>query len=134
MSRSAIYTVNNTTQNLGANATIDLGVVTRRFGNNLRLEGNAIRECGTGYYKYCATITTAPTAEGNITITAYKNGVAIPGATATGTAAAAGDFVNLSLVFITRENCACCDDISNISFVNEEATNITNIAVTGEKL
>lgn len=134
MSRSAIYTVNNTTQNLGANATIDLGVVTRRFGDNLRLEGNAIRECGTGYYKYCVTITTAPTAEGNITITAYKNGIAIPGATATGTAAAAGDFVNLSLVFITRENCACCDDISNISFVNEEATNITNIAVVGEKL
>ena len=134
MSRSAIYTVNNTNQTLTANATVGLGVVTRRFGENLRLEGNAIRECGTGYYKYCISITTAPIAEGEITVTAYKDGVAIPGATASGTAAAAGDFVNLSLVFITRENCACCDDISNITVVTSEATNITNVALAGEKL
>ena len=99
------------------------------------LEGNAIRECGTGYYKYCGTFTLAPTAEGNVSVTAYKDGVAIPGATASATALGAGDFVNVSLSFVTREFCGCCEDVSNISFVlGESASNVTNVAVVGEKL
>ena len=135
MSKSAIYTVNNTNQNLEAGATINLGVVNRKFGSNLALEGNAIRECGTGYYKYCGTFTLAPTAEGNVSVTAYKDGVTIPGATASATALGAGDFVNVSLSFVTREFCGCCEDVSNISFVlGESASNVTNVAVVGEKL
>ena len=82
MSRSAIYTVNNTTQAVAVNGTIGLGTVNRRFGSNLSLVGNAIRECGTGYYKYCANFSVAPTAAGDVTVTAYKDGVAIPGAIA----------------------------------------------------
>lgn len=135
MSRSAIYTVNNTIQNVAVDGNINPGVVTRKFGNNLSLEGVAIRECGTGYYKYCASFTIAPTTEGNVTVTAFKDGVAIPGATASGTAAAAGDFVNLNLVFITREFCGCCEDISNITFtLGETASSVTNVGIAGEKL
>lgn len=135
MSRSAIYIANNTIQSVVENGVINPGVVTRRFGDNLRLEGSSIRECGTGYYKYDASFTVAPTAEGNVTITAYKNGTIIPGATASGTAAAAGDFVNLSLDFITREFCGCCEDISSITFIlTGTASNITNVGITGEKM
>ena len=135
MSKSAIYVVNNTTQSVAVNGTINPGVVVRRFGCNLRLENNAVREGGTGYYKYNASFTLSPTTEGEVTITAYKDGVAIPGAVASVTAAAAGDLCNLSLVFITKENCVCCEDISNISFVlSETASDVTNVAITGEKL
>ena len=137
MARSAIYVVNNATQNVVNNGNISLGTVIRRFGCNLFLEGNAIRESGSGYYKYIASFTVAPTAVGTVTIAAYKDGVLIPGALASEAVSTANNPTNLGLVFMTKENCACCEDISNISFVlttTAPDVNITNVAITGEKL
>ena len=83
MSKSAIYTVNQSAQNVAVNGIINLGTIIRRFGPNLDLSGDAIMLNGAGYYDIDASITLAPTAAGNVTITAYKDNVAIPGATAT---------------------------------------------------
>lgn len=135
MSQSVIYIVNNTTQDVADGGIINLGTVIRRFGPNLSLSGNAIQLAGAGYYDLATSVTLSPTTAGEVTITAFKNGVAIPGAVATETAAAAGDVVNLSLVSIIREFCACCESLENITFVLSglDAT-VTNIATKVIKL
>ena len=135
MSKSIIYTANNSAQNVAVNGTLNLGTVIRRYGCNLNLSGDAIQVAGTGYYDIDASITLAPTAAGNVTITVYKDGLLIPGATASETVAAANDLVNLSIAAVVRENCGCCDGISNLTFVlTGTAASVTNIAVSVEKL
>jgi len=135
MSKSAIYTVNQSAQNVAVNGTISLGTIIRRFGPNLTLSGDAITLSGGGYYNIEASITLAPTAAGNVTVTTYKDNVAIPGAVATETAAAANDVINLNISSLVREACACCEGISNINFVlTGTAASVSNIAVVVEKL
>ena len=135
MSKSAIYTVNTSSQNVTPNGIIGLGSVIRRFGPNLHLSGNAIQIEGAGYYDIDASITVAPTTAGNVTISVYKDNVLIPGATATETAAEANDPVNLSITALVREQCPCCDGASNLTFVlTGTASAISNIAVVVQKL
>lgn len=135
MSKSAIYTVNSSAQNVAVNGTINLGTVNRRFGPNLNLSGDAISISGAGYYDIDASITVAPTAIGVVTVTAFKDGIAIPGATASANVAAANTAVNLSINALVREACPCCDGLSNISFVlTGTASSVTNMAVVIEKL
>ena len=135
MSRSAIYTVNQSVQDVAVDGVFNLGTVVRRFGPNLNLVGNSIQICGNGYYDIDASFTLTPAAAGDLTVTAYVDNVAVPGGTATGTAAAAGDFVNLSIDAIVREGCYCCDGLSSLTFVlTGTAASSTNIAVKVEKL
>lgn len=135
MSKSAIYTVNSAIQTVPVDGQISLGSIIRRFGSNLNLNGNAITVAGAGYYDLKVSATVAPTAAGNVTITAYKDGVAIPGATASATVAGAGDFVNLSISSLIREACPCCESLSSITLVlSESASNVTNVAVVVEKI
>lgn len=135
MSKSAIYTVNSSAQNVAVNGTINLGTIIRRYGPNVNLNGNAITISGGGYYDVDASITLAPTAIGNVTVTAYKDNVAIPGATASSTATAANDLINLSISSIVREPCACCESLSNITLVlTGTAASVSNVAVVVEKL
>lgn len=135
MSKSALYTANNSAQNVAVNGTINLGTIIRRFGPNLTLSGNAIQINGAGYYDCGASFTLAPTEAGNVTISAYLNNVAIPGAVATETAAAANDLVNLSLTAIVRQACECCEGVSNLTFVlTGTAASVTNVGITIDKL
>lgn len=135
MSKSAIYTVNTSAQSVAVNGIINPGTVIRRFGPNISLSGNAIRLCGAGYYDIDASFTISPTAIGTVTVTAFKDGVAIPGATASVAAATANTPVNLSISCLTRENCACCDDASNLTFVlTGTASTVNNSAIVVEKL
>lgn len=135
MSKSVLYTVNQSVQNVAVDGIINLGTINRRYGCNLDLGGNGILISGAGYYLVNASITVAPTAEGQVTITLQKDGSAVPGAVASATAAAAGDLVNLSISCIVRENCPCCDGLSNLTFVlSETASSVSNIAVDVIKL
>jgi len=135
MSKSAIYTVNSSTQSIVEDGMINPGSIIRRYGPNVNLNGNAITICGMGYYDLSASFTVAPTAEGEVTITAYKDGVAIPGAVASQTAAAAGDLVNLSISSLVKEMCPCCEALSSISFrLSGGAASITNSAIVVEKI
>ena len=135
MSKSAIYTVNSSSQDVAVNGTINLGNINRRFGNYLTLQGNAIQLAGPGYYDVNASITLEGTAAGDVTVTLYKDGIALPGATASASIAAQGDFVNLSLSAIVRKFCPCADGIENLSFIlSDTAATITNIAVIVEKI
>lgn len=135
MSKSVIYTANTSAQNVAVNGIINPGTIIRRFGPNLGLSGNAIQIDGAGYYNIEASITAAPTAAGNVTITVFKDGIAIPGATATQSTTTANNPVNLSISSVVREFCPCCDGLSNLTFVlTGTAAAVSNIAVVVEKL
>lgn len=74
------------------------------------------------------------TAAGSVTVTAYKDNVAIPGATATETVAATDTTVNLSLSSMIREGCSYCNGLSNVTFVvSGTAAEILNVAIVMEK-
>ena len=134
MSRSLVYTANTSTQVLAVDSIINPGTVIRRFGPNLNLSGNAIQIAGGGYYTIDSSFVVAPTAAGEVTITAYLNNVAIPGATASATVAAGGDFVTLPITVAFREACQCCEGLSNLTFVlTGTAANVTNSAIVVEK-
>ena len=135
MSKSAIYTVNNTIQSVAVGGTINLGTVNRRFGQCISLAGTGLQLNGPGYYDVDASFTIAPTAAGDVTITMYKDGIVVPGATATGTVAAADDPINLSISSLVRKFCPCAEGIENLTFIlTGTAANITNSAVVVEKL
>ena len=135
MSRSAIYTVNPSVQSVAVDGIINLGTINRRYGCNLDLGGNGILVSGAGYYLVNASITAAPTAEGQVSVTMNKDGAPVSGATSSATVAAAGDLTTLSISCIFRENCQCCEGLSNLTFVlGDTASSITNIAVDVVKL
>ena len=50
MSKSAIYTANTSAQTVAVNDIIPVGTTSRRFGCNIRQDGNAITLLGQGYY------------------------------------------------------------------------------------
>ena len=136
MSKSAIYVANQNTQDVAINGAINLGTVYRRFGNNIKfISSNTIQLDGPGYYDIDANFTILPTEIGSVTVTLLKNGVAIPGATATEAATVANVPVNLSINCLIREFCPCAGDISNLTFVlTETASAVQNTAVVAEKL
>ena len=102
MSRSALYTANTSALNVAVNGIISPGTVIRRFGPNLNLSGNAIQINGAGYYDIDAGFTVAPTAAGNVTITAYLDNIPVAGGTASATGAA-NDLLNLSIHCLVRQ-------------------------------
>lgn len=135
MSKSAIYTANTTTQDLADGGMLNPGTVIRRFGCNIHLSGNTINLIGTGYYDVDASITLSGTDIGEVEFSIYKDGVAIPGATASATIATAGDIVNLSTSCLIREYCPCADSSSNLTFVvSGIPTSVINSSIVVEKI
>ena len=135
MSRSAIYVANISSQNVLENGVISPGTIVRRFGPNLNLSGNAIQIVGAGYYDINATITLDPTGAGTITIKVLKDNVEVQGATASATVADAEGVVTLPVSALVRENCSCCDGLSNLTFVLEGlGAEVTNVAIVVEKI
>ena len=103
--KAAIYVANTGAQAVEVGGTINLGAIIRRFGCGLNLNGNGITVDNVGYHDISAAVTVAATAAGPVTVSILRDGVVIPGATATGTAAAAGDFVTLPLIPLDRIKC-----------------------------
>nr|DAQ47699.1 MAG TPA: hypothetical protein [Caudoviricetes sp.] len=131
MSKSAIYTANAAASTVAVGDLIPLGSTSRRYGCNLRQDGNGITATGAGYYLVTMSATVAPTAAGAVTITGQKDGVAIIGATATSTAAA-GAATDLAFSTVVR-NIGC--DSSILSFVlTGAAATVSNFAVSVVKL
>ena len=86
--KSALYAAMQTPTAVAVGGVIPLGGLIRRYGCDIALNGNAINLAGTGYYDVDASITATLTAAGAVTATLYKDGVAVPGASATETGAA----------------------------------------------
>ena len=131
MSKSTIYTANAVPSTVAVGDLTPLGSTSRRYGCNLRQDGNGITATGAGYYLVTMSATVAPTAAGAVTITGQKDGVAIIGATATSTAAA-GAATDLAFSTVAR-NIGC--DSSILSFVlTGAAATVSNFAVSVVKL
>lgn len=131
MSKSVIYTALTTDTDVAVGEVIPLGTTIRRYGCNLIQSGNVINIMGRGYYNFDVSITAAATAAGPITATVYYNGVPVPGATATVTAAATGT-VNLMITGVVRTLCDCADQLTVV--LSGTAATITNMAVDVEKM
>ncbi len=129
MSRSVIYTVNQSIQTVPDGGAVSLGTIVRRYGCNLGLSGNAIVADGIGYYSIDASIVTTPTAAGNITATLFRNGVAIPGATATMSVSTVGNTVTLSIPTEIRECCSGQGIASITCVLTGQASNVSNVAI-----
>lgn len=140
--KSAIYTANTSVNTITlttaqSSASLPLGTVIRRFGRNIQLSGNGILIEGEGYYDVNSSITITPTTAGNYTITLFKDGVAVPGATQTVTAAAASA-VAFNIPAIIRLQ--CCDSSATLSLVITTTAalpaviTLNNVGIVVEKL
>ena len=130
MSKAAMYVVNNATQEVAVNGTINPGSIIRRFGQCIGLSGNGIQLNSGGYYSVNSSISLSATEAGEVTVSVFKNGIAIPGATATVTAAAAGDILNLSIDTLIRKfECGYNPGPTSLTFVvTGVPVTVTNIA------
>lgn len=135
MGKSLIQVANPSSQTVAVGSIISLGSVQRRYGCNLRLSGNAIEMGGEGYYAVDCSVTLVPSAVGAVSIALYENGVAVPGATATGAVSTVGNSVTLPIMTTLRRACGCCEDVDNLTFVlTSGASTITNVSARVEKL
>lgn len=130
--KSALYTALQTPMAVAVDGVIPLGSLIRRYGCDISLNGNAVNLSGAGYYDVDASITVAPTAAGTVTATLVKDGVAIPGATASA-AAAAGAPTVLSIPALVRQ--ACCAAGSALTLVlTGAAATVTNVALRVQRI
>lgn len=133
MSKSAIYTTNTSAPAVAVGGIIPVGSTTRRYGCNIKQDGNTIALCGNGYYLINVSATVTPSAAGTVSVAAQKDGVEIIGATGSETVAAAATTVNICLTATVRNACGC--ESSILSFVlGGVAAVVNNLAVTVVKL
>lgn len=103
---SCLLNTNNTSMPLlAAGAQIPFGSVIHRKGRAVTLEGNEIFVRGgcNDYATVTGSVNLVPTAEGEVAVTLLVDGVAQ--LTVTGTAGAAGDYVNLPFVLSVKGSC-----------------------------
>ena len=134
--KSAIFTANTTAQTVAVGGTLSLGSIIRRYGCDLNLNGSSITINGcndAGYYDVKASVTAAPTAAGTVTVTLFRNGVAVPGATASAAVSTAGNPVALPIAALVREFC-CGDDSALTLVLSGAASTVSNVAVVAERI
>ena len=130
--KSALYTALQTPTAVAVDGVIPLGSIIRRYGCDANLNGNAVNITNAGYYDVDVSITVAPTAAGTVTATLVKDGVAIPGATASA-AAAAGAPTVLSFPALVRQ--ACCASGSALTLVQSgAAATVNNVALRVQRI
>lgn len=117
---------------VAVDGVIPLGSLIRRYGCDVAINGNAVNITGAGYYDVDASVTVTPAAAGTVTVTLYKDGVAVPGATASATAAANGT-VDLSIPALARQ--ACCAEGSALTLVLAgAAATVNNVALRVQRI
>ena len=129
MSKSLIQTANSSQQTVALNSVISLGSVLRRFGCNLRMNGNSIEVIGEGYYIVEVCVTATPTAIGNVSIQLLQNDVLVPGTITTGSVSTVGNSTALPIVSTIRVGCNCDGATSLKVLLTEGAGVIDNISV-----
>lgn len=128
--KSCVYGANTAAQTLVDGNTINFGSIVRRFGNNTNLSGGNGVVIGEGYYDIDTNITFTAAA-GTVTIALYKDGVPIPGATATRTTAATSSYT-ITIPALVRQKCCCEATITAV--LTGADTTVTNAAIVIEKV
>ena len=111
---------------------LPLGSIIRRYGCAANLNGNAVNITNAGYYDVDASVTVAPTAAGTVTVTLVKDGVPIPGATASA-AAAAGAPTVLSFPALVRQPCCAAGAALSLQLTGAAAT-VSNVALRVQRI
>lgn len=130
--KSALYAAMQTPTAVAVDGVIPLGSLIRRYGCDVALNGNAVNITGAGYYDVDASVTVSPAAAGTVTITLYKDGVAVPGATASETAAANGT-VDLSIPALVRQVCCAAGSALTLVLTGAAAT-VNNVALRVQRV
>ena len=117
---------------VAVDGVIPLGSLIRRYGCDVALNGNAVNITGAGYYDVDASVTVTPTAAGTATVTLYKDGVAVPGATASETAAANGT-VDLNIPALVRQVCCAAGSALTLVLTGVAAT-VNNVALRVQRI
>ena len=117
---------------VAVDGVIPLGSLIRRYGCDVALNGNAVNITGAGYYDVDASVTVSPAAAGTVTITLYKDGVAVPGATASETAAANGT-VDLNIPALVRQVCCAAGSALTLVLTGAAAT-VNNVALRVQRV
>lgn len=130
--KSALYAAMQTPSAVAVDGVIPLGSLIRRYGCDVSLNGNAVNITGAGYYDVDASLTVAPAAVGTVTVTLFKDGVAVPGATASATAAA-DDALDLNITALVRQ--VCCAAGSALTLVlTGAAASVDNVALRVQRI
>ncbi len=130
--KSALYAAMQTPTAVAVDGVIPLGSLIRRYGCDVALNGNAVNITGAGYYDVDASVTVTPAAAGIVTISLYKDGVAVPGATASETAAANGT-VDLSIPALVRQVCCVAGSALTLVLTGAAAT-VNNVALRVQRI
>ena len=130
--KSAINTALTTPTTVLAGGTIPLGAIIRRFGCGMDVNGNGLTICEPGYYDVDVSVTVLPTAATPITATMLRDGVAVPGATATAVPTAAGSAVNLNFPSLVRHFCNC--GAATLTIVLSDAGIVSNLAIVAKRV
>lgn len=135
--KSVLYAAMQTPTAVAVGGVIPLGSLIRRYGCDVSLNGNAVNITGgnqsAGYYDVDASLTVAPAAVGTVTVTLFKDGVAVPGATASATAAAADDALDLNITALVRQ--VCCAAGSALTLVlTGAAASVENVALRVQRI
>ena len=135
MSKSAIYLVNNVETAVATGTVIPLGTVIRRYGQNVKQDGNSVAICDrpgcAGYYKVDAIATLRLKEVGKYRVTLEKDGVAVIGAVAEVDPATIGQVVPLPISVIVRNSCG---GTANLSLKVEGNADVINVTTVVEKL
>ena len=130
--KAAIYTANQGAQALQIGSVLSLGSIIRRFGCGVNLNGNGVVIDREGYYDVDASITATAAAAGTVTVTLLRDGVAVPGAIASATAAAGT--VALPITALVRQACGCSGGSTLTLVLGGTAATINNVALKVIKL
>lgn len=130
--KSALYAVMQTPTAVAVDGVIPLGSLIRRYGCDVTLNGNAVNITGAGYYDVDASVTVALAAAGTVTATLFKDGVAVPGATASASGAAGAPVV-LAFPALVRQ--ACCASGTALTLVlTGAAATVNNVAMRVQRI
>lgn len=131
---SLIYMITPTTSAVTSGGVLPLSTIARRRGKLITSETDSILLGAPGYYKVTATITFTAPAAGDVTIQLQKDGVVVPGITASETiTTATTEIRTITLSGIVRV--PCCGDAASLSLVNTGvAITTSNISIDVEYL
>ena len=133
-----ISSYNTTTQEVTANGLLTFSTDRILTGCTATRNGQTFQLNKPGYYYVTFNADgAATTAAGDIVVVLQNNGIAVPGAIATQTVAAADDAVNLAFATIIRVPPSCCavDNTANLTLVNTGvAATYTSVNINITKL
>lgn len=117
MCNSLIMMTTTTASSVLAGGVVPLTTIQRGAGQAIRGGSNSVIFNRTGYYKVNASVTFTAPAAGTITIKAQKNGIDVPGITASTTITTATTEVRTVNVSGIVKVC-CCDLPATLTLVN----------------